>query len=459
MKAYFEALADAACQRGSAAGTGAAEGADSVDRVTLSLSSENSDFVRFNRGAVRQMTHVEQHRATVTLISGQRRAGSSTNLSGNLAEDVALLLATRDALAADLPMVPQDPHLRMPQTVANTFRDDGAQGHHGIPSVNEVVAQVVDQAAGLDLVGFYAAGPVIAAFADSRGQRNWHRVHSFHFDWSLYCSDDPTIRDRAVKSIYAGTQWDAAEFGRRMGLARVRLGLLERPARRISPGAHRAWLEPTAVAEILGMLAWGGFGIKERRTGTSSLMLLDRREAALSPQFSLTEATAGGIAPAFTLTGHVRPDEVALVAAGKAAQTLASPRSAAEFSVDANADEGEYPRSLTLAGGALESAAALAALDTGLWIGNLWYLNYSDRQSCRMTGMTRFASFWVERGKIVGPIDVMRFDDSFLRLFGGSLLGLSRQVEFIPSNDTYGQRHLGSTSSPGVLLADMRFTL
>jgi predicted Zn-dependent protease len=73
--------------------------------------------------------------------------------------------------------------------------------------------------------------------------------------------------------------------------------------------------------------------------------------------------------------------------------------------------------------------------------------------------MTRFACFLVERGEIVAPIGVMRFDDSFLRLFGEGLVALSREVELLPSNDTYGQRHLGSISSPGALVADMRFTL
>ena len=76
-----------------------------------------------------------------------------------------------------------------------------------------------------------------------------------------------------------------------------------------------------------------------------------------------------------------------------------------------------------------------------------------------MTGMTRFASFWVENGEIVAPIDVMRFDDSFLRLFGDGLAALSREVELLPSNDTYGQRNLGSITSPGALFSDMRFTL
>ena len=40
----------------------------------------------------------------------------------------------------------------------------------------------------------------------------------------------------------------------------------------------------------------------------------------------------------------------------------------------------------------------MQSLGTGLWVSNLWYLNYSDRRACRMTGMPRFACLWVENG-------------------------------------------------------------
>jgi predicted Zn-dependent protease len=204
LKAYFDALAQSICK---------VEAGSPFDRVTLNFASETSDFVRFNRGAVRQMTRVEQHEATVTVVAGQRRVASSTMVGGNTDADIALLLQLRASLAADLPMVPPDPHLLMPQTVVDTFRDEVdekdeiEQGYAALPPVEDLVAQVIDEARGLDLVGFYAAGPVIAAFADSRGQRNWHRVRSFHFDWSLYCTGDPAVRDRAVKSTYAGVHW------------------------------------------------------------------------------------------------------------------------------------------------------------------------------------------------------------------------------------------------------------
>ena len=42
--------------------------------------------------------------------------------------------------------------------------------------------------------------------------------------------------------------------------------------------------------------------------------------------------------------------------------------------------------------GTIGSTDILETLDTGVHIGNLWYLNYSDRMEGRMTGMTRFAT-------------------------------------------------------------------
>ena len=67
-------------------------------------------------------------------------------------------------------------------------------------------------------------------------------------------------------------------------------------------------------------------------------------------------------------------------------------------------------------------------LGTGLYIGNLWYLNFSDRAACRTTGMTRFGTFWVEGGEIVAPIDVLRFDDTAYHLLGDRLAGLTDQM-------------------------------
>ena len=102
-----------------------------------------------------------------------------------------------------------------------------------------------------------------------------------------------------------------------------------------------------------------------------------------------------------------------------------------------------------MAPGELPRADALAALDTGIYVGNLWYLNFSDRPACRVTGMTRFASFWVEGGKIWRRSNVMRFDDSVYRLFGRTLVGLTAERELVVSGETYRARNVEQHASAG----------
>ena len=73
--------------------------------------------------------------------------------------------------------------------------------------------------------------------------------------------------------------------------------------------------------------------------------------------------------------------------------------------------------------------------------------------------MTRFATFWVERGRIVAPVDVLRFDDSAFRLLGGNLEALTREPELILSPDSYKSRRLASSTIPGALVREIAFTL
>ncbi len=437
---YFEALADAVCAE-----------ARPGERSSVLLKAEASDFVRFNRAAVRQATQVQQAHATVALTQGQRRAEARLALSGRREADLAALRAEIGALRAVLPELADDPWLLLPDTAARSERHDRG----ALPTAAQVVRRVSEAARGLDFVGFHASGPTVRAFADSLGTRHWHHVESFHIDWCLYHA-----ADKAVKASYAGSHWDDAAFAARVAESAQQLALLARPPKTLQPGAYRAWLAPAAMAELLGTLGWGGFGLKARRTGTSSLMRLAHRDEVLSPQFHLFEHTAMGSAPGFTAEGFGRPGQVGLIERGLATGTLNNPRSAREYGTEANgANPWEMPESLSLLPGTIPDADAMKALGTGLWVSNLWYLNYSDRQACRMTGMTRFACLWVENGEPVAPIGVMRFDDSFLRMFGEGLVGLGDRAEFIPDNGTYEERHLGSLSTPGALVEGWRLTL
>jgi predicted Zn-dependent protease len=224
-------------------------------------------------------------------------------------------------------------------------------------------------------------------------------------------------------------------------------------------GAYRAYFTPTALNELIGMFNWDGFSEKALCTKQSSLRRLRDDGVALSPLVTLGENTVDGLAPAFQSEGFIKPDRVALIEGGRLAGSMISPRSAQEYGLLANAGGGEGCGSFDLAPGDIPTADVLAQLGTGIYVSNLWYLNFSERASCRVTGMTRFATFWVEDGQIKAPLNVMRFDDSLFRVLGENLLGLTAERELLIDNSSYGGRGTDSARLPGALVKDFTFVL
>jgi predicted Zn-dependent protease len=112
-----------------------------------------------------------------------------------------------------------------------------------------------------------------------------------------------------------------------------------------------------------------------------------------------------------------------------------------------------------MAPGELQATDRLEALGTGIAIGNLWYANWSDRNACRMTGMTRFGTFWVEGGELQAPLAVMRFDDSLYDLLGERLEALTRARELRLSAETYAGRSTASSLLPGALVSGIALAL
>lgn len=419
--------------------------------LLANFAGETSDFVRFNRARVRQAMTVRQAQLSLTLIDGNRRATASVALAADPCVDVATVDGALAELRADLPGLPEDPYLLYSTTVNSTELVRAGR----LPDPADAIGSVVENAHGSDLVGILASGPVYRGFANSAGQRNWHAVDCFNFEWSLYHA-----QDKALKSAYAGMQWDRGELAQRIEAARDRLAFLARPPKTMPPGICRAYLAPAAVDELLWMLNWGGVSAKAQQTKQSPIQRLVERQASLSARVHLRENTTGGLAPAFDEAGFVKPAAVDLIAAGRHAGALVSPRTAREYGLDANgAGEEETMQSMELAGGNLAQDDALVALDRGVYVGNLWYLNYSDRPNGRITGMTRFGTFWVDGGRIVAPLSVMRFDDSLFRMLGENLVDFTREREWIVNSGTYSRRSIETSRVPGTLLSALSFTL
>ena len=73
--------------------------------------------------------------------------------------------------------------------------------------------------------------------------------------------------------------------------------------------------------------------------------------------------------------------------------------------------------------------------------------------------MTRYACYWVENGKIVAPINVMRFDETVNNILGENPLGLTENRDFIAGNSRYDFRSTSSSLLPEALVRNLTLTL
>ncbi len=425
------------------------------EELNLRLSAEEQAYVRFNNTHVRQATSVAQRRLGLVFQSAGRKLRLSVDLGGGLRTDLAAVRSLLARARAEAQVLPADPFI---VAMANNGTSDN---HHGgdYPGAEDWMGQIADAAAGMDFAGLLAAGPQIRAVRNSAGQDHWFCCDSFFIDYSLFTVNGAG-ENKAVKGLHADRVWRPVTFAHALEAGKSQLERLRRPARSLPPGEYRVYLAPAAVEKLVGMFSWGAVSYDDWKKGNSALQKLIEGEAGFSEQFNLRENFRLGLAPRFNNLGEVGPAELPIIGQGRLENLRVSSRSAQEHGVPGNgADDGEGLRSPEVRGGGLAEAEVLRALDTGLYVGDLHYLNWSDTHTARLTGMTRYACFWVENGEIAAPIRDLRFDESLYRIFGTGLEALTRESQMFPATDTYRRRALGGCKVPGAMIGTFRFTL
>lgn len=427
------------------------QAATAQEAWTLKLAGERSQFMRFNHAKVRQTGTVADGWFKLTLICDQRTCYREFPGTGDVAIDCQQAQTALAEMRQDVTHLPVDPYIVIPQGT-NTSREV----HSGKLLAPEAVAStLLAIAQGVDFTGIYAAGSLVRGYADSSGQQHWFATDSFALDYSLFGPEG-----QAVKQTLAGSEWDTDAYTAQVETAKTQLQLLLQLPKSVGRGQYRTYFAPAAVAELVAMLSWGGISEAALQQGNSALRELRQGQKRLSDKFHLKENFSHGLVPRFNEWGEMAPLELPLVEAGELVNALVSDRTAKEYGLVANGANGsEGLRSPEISAGSLSQDEILTALGTGLYVSNLHYLNWSDRPTGRITGMTRYACFWVENGEIVAPIENLRFDESLYRFWGENLLELTDFREFIPEVGTYGGRALGGCWVPGMLVEDFTYTL
>lgn len=416
--------------------------------MVCGIDADFCEFARVSHVALVQASRVEHISFHLSTGYGARRIGSSLTLPTDSRAAKSLVLQELTRLREWLDTIPEDPFFvdwsEVSESVESTTAD-----HVPVESFYE---DFHDLSKGLDVVGLYASGPMISGWATSIGHFHWTATHRYFFDFSVYAAGD-----KAVKDFVGGPSWDKDRYAEKIAQARTTVDHLMRPAVAVPTGKFRALFSAEAVSDLLSLSCWGGYSARAHLSGDSPFERLKKGEQRLSHRITLYDDLARFSLPRAQDQGYLRPDRFDLVTEGRMVNWYCSPRTAKEFRVPHNAAaSGESPSGFVLDCGEMRECDAFEQLDTGLYVSNLWYLNFSDRYQAGVTGMTRFASMWVENGHVVGPIHPLRFNDGLLDLFGEKLLALGDTQEVFEPTSTYGHRARGGVACPKALVQDLQ---
>ena len=423
----------------------------SGEDLMINFWGENSHFSRFNQSKIRQNGFVSDMTLSINLIISQRTCSVSFSLSNNIESDLKKSLAYLNILRKDIEKLPEDPFIVYPQGGESSTHNNTGD----LLPAEDVVEILSPTIKNVDLAGIWASGDLFVGYANSKGLLHWFSTESFSFDYSLI-----TESEKMVKDTFAGTHFKLDEYNALMNSSINQLKMLEKNPIKVNPGDYRTYIAPAGVSDLISMFSWNGLSEGAIRRGQSAFLKMKNENVKLSPCFSLNEDFSTGLTPMFNDEGELAVQKLPLINDGVLKNTLINSRTAQEYKIESNFAGGwEGLRSPVMAKGDLSQNNISQEIDTGVFLNNLHYLNWSDNVGGRITGMTRYACFWVENGEIVAPIENMRFDDTIYNIFGKNLESVTNHSQFIPDTGTYSSRSFGGTDCPGILLNSFSLTL
>ena len=419
-------------------------------------------LTRFANSAIHQ--NVAEATTTVRLrlhLDGRTSAGATTITTA----DGLRGLVDRTIEAARLsPPDPTWPGLTRPTPLHVSAGHPGSGEHSGLDfgfdeataraDPGERAARVRDfvrAAGGLETAGFCRTVYASAAFANSDGHAVEGRTAEAAMDGIARVDGSDGVARLASGRL--GDIDGAALGARAAAKARAARSPIELP-----PGRYEVVLEPEAVADMLGNLAFFGFNGKLFNQ-RQSFAELDVEQ--FDPSVTIVDdplGSRGEPAPGLPFDGEGTPRRtLVLVRDGVTKAVAHDRRSAAEAATDSTGHAWDQSRTwgpiatstrLEAApagtepplppaaepGPTAESARPLVAhVERGLLITDFWYTRVLDPKSLVITGLTRNGVWLVEDGEVTAAVSNMRFTQSYPQALGiGMVRGIGSESVLLP---------------------------
>jgi predicted Zn-dependent protease len=300
-------------------------------------------------------------------------------------------------------------------------------------AVADDVARVVAAAGdGLRASGLFQVGQWATAIANSRGLCGWDAETGAEYSTTVHGSRGS---GKAVQSQSSHGRIDVAELAR-TAVENARMSQDPGP---VEAGDHTVVFEPLAVRGLLSLLPWA-LDAREADEGASPFAQTVGT-ALVSPLATISLETDDPELPAPTMGRHGEAARATRWIDRGTVRRLAHDRYWASRKAT-SADPCHSP--LFVSGGASSVGDLVAGCERGLLVKDLWYIRNVDWRSFTLTGMTRDGVFLIEDGRVVRPVQNLRWNESPL-VFLRNLVALSRAVRVGPGWKVPGAMSRGFT--------------
>ncbi len=364
---------------------------------------------RFARNEPSTNGDVHETELEIEIAFGKRHARASTNQT-----DDAAVAATIDRAATMARLSEEDAEYMPPlgkQTVAwslAAFDPDVARldGVKRAASIGAAIAEA--KAKGVTGAGYLECRSHEWNIANSRGLALSHKRTVAELTMTAR-TPDGTGSGWAALSTHRAAEVDAGTVGR----VASDKGLRSAKPRALEPGKYTVILEPAAVANLLGFFASAldARRADEGRSFFSKPGGATKLGEKLFPDgvtFESDPSNPDTPAAPFDFEGSPL-GRVAWVDRGVVAALSYSRYWAEKKGKPATGHHGSY----LMHGGAAKSADdLLSGVTRGLLVTRFWYTRWLEPKAMSITGLTRDGVFLIENGRITGPVNNFRFNES-----------------------------------------------
>ena len=380
-----------------------------ADDVRVNIRASETGFVRFAVNQVTTSGQITDATTGVTCAVGKKHA--TVTIHGLRPSDAAA--AARRALEMAR-LAPDDPEY-VPSPGAATMKPVMVAWSDAAVTADDRAALVADAIAEAKKHGLVGAGFLEH---DRWSEVTATRSGFFGIHHQTGCDATTTARtpngDGSGWGCAGAVSWKDVDLA---GAARVACdkALRSRGAKPLQPGTYPVVLEPAAVAPLLSMMSLDARAADEGRSPFSKPGGGSRIGEKLFGALTLRSDPWSPVVPTapFDRQGLVRPP-VTWIDAGTLRKLYNSRYWAKKMKRPADADFDLF----VPAPANPESVDALVAgLERGLLVTRVWYIRMVEPQTMTVTGLTRDGVFLVEKGKIVGPVNNFRFNQSVVQMF------------------------------------------